>query len=339
MRIGIVGAGLQAKRRAPVIAQMPDMKLKVISSEHVESSKSLANSFHCESEVGWEWVGKRDDLDVILVCTPPHLHAQISILAMQTGKHVLCEKPLARTINECKQMIAVSKQTVKLLKCGFNHRHHPGILDAKKDIEEGKIGKPLFIRSRYGIIGQPSRKNEWRFNPSQASGGHLMEQGIHAIDLARWFLGEFDQVLCFRDSQYWGSSPLEDNAFLTMRTETGLVASIHTSLLQWKNLFSFEIFGEDGFFEIEGLGGSYGTEKLNFCPKKYNAPFEIHTREYRGADKSWKLEWLEFIDAIKKGRTPLGSAEDGLAAMQLVFDAYKFSDSIQRKSEMASKGI
>lgn len=326
MRIGIVGAGLQARRRAPVFLKLPDTKLVVISAQHEGHAKKLAGQFGCEHEVGWEWVGKRNDLDAILVCTPPHLHERISVLAMETGKHVLCEKPLARTLEECELMIEVSEAAKKILKCGFNHRHHPGILEAKRQIDKGKIGKLLFIRCRYGITGEPGREKEWRGDPKQAAGGHLMEQGIHAVDLSRWFLGEFDQIACFRQTQYWPLGDLEDNAFMMMRTREGEVSSIHTSLLQWKNLFSFEIFGEEGFFEIEGLGGSYGVEKLHFCPKKYGKPFEVTTTEFREGDKSWFLEWLEFAAAIKEGRQPLGSAEDGMEAMRLVLQAYRVSD-------------
>lgn len=332
IRVGIVGAGLQARRRTPVFQKLPDTKLVVISAQHEGHAKSLASQFQCESAVGWEWVGKRNDLDAVLVCTPPHLHERISVLAMETGKHVLCEKPLARTLDECQRMIEVSRDTKKVLKCGFNHRHHPAILEAKSQVDEGKIGKPLFIRARYGITGEPGREKEWRADPQQASGGHLMEQGIHVVDLSRWFLGEFEQVLCFRDTQYWPLGNLEDNAFMLMKTHAGQVSSIHTSLLQWKNLFSFEIFGEEGFFEVEGLGGSYGVEKLHFCPKRYGKPFEVTTTEYRGGDKSWFLEWEEFVAAIQEGREPLGSAEDGKEAMRLVFEAYQFSEEFSARA-------
>ena len=331
MRVGIVGAGLQAKRRAPVFSQTKDAKLVVISAEREAHARELASQFGCESAEGWKWVGERKDLDAILVCTPPDLHESISVLAMQTGKHVLCEKPLARTLEECETMLRVSKETGKVLKCGFNHRHHPAVLEARRQVDQGKIGRLLFARSRYGIIGEPGREKEWRADPKRAAGGHLMEQGIHVVDLSRWFLGEFEHVACFRAAQYWPLGELEDNAFMMMRARDGKMASVHTSLLQWKNLFSFEIYGEEGYLEVEGLGGSYGTEKLHYCPKKYFQPFEVSTTEYRGGDKSWLLEWNEFTAAIREARAPLGSAEDGLEAMRLVLDAYRFSDEMTGK--------
>lgn len=330
MRIGIVGAGLQARRRAPVFSQVPGAELVIISAEHEENAKALARQFKCESAAGWEWVGKRKDLDIILVCTPPHLHEKISVLAMETGKHVLCEKPLAHNLEECKRMIDVSRKTKKVLKCGFNHRHHPAVLEAKKQTDAGKIGKPLFVRARYGITGEPGREKEWRADPAKASGGHLMEQGIHAVDLVRWFLGDFQEVTGFCGTQYWKLGGMEDNGFMMMRARNGRMASIHASLLQWKNLFSFEIFGEEGYFEVEGLGGSYGTEKLHYCPKRCGKPFEVNTTEFRGGDSSWLAEWKEFVSAIQEKRAPLGSAEDGLEAMRLVLEAYRFSSGAKR---------
>ncbi len=332
MRVGFVGAGLQARRRVPVFSKLKDTKLVVISAEHKDHARALAESSGCEAEQGWEWIGKREDIDAIVVATPPHLHEPISVLAMKTGKHVLCEKPLARTLDECKKMIETSKKTGKVLKCGFNHRHHPAILEAKKMLDEGKLGKPLFARSRYGIIGMPGREKEWRADPSKASGGHLMEQGIHAVDLSRWFLGDFQEVAGFCETQYWPfPKGIEDNAFMILRAKNGRMASVQASLLQWKNLFSFEIFGEEGFAEVEGIGGAYGTEKLHFCPKHYDKPFAVTTAEFRGEDKSWLLEWQEFAAAIREKRTPLGSAEDGMEAMRLVFEAYRFSDQSRKK--------
>ena len=332
IRVGFVGAGLQARRRVPVFSKLKDAKLVVISAEHLDHAKPLAQQAGCEAAEGWDWVGKRDDLDAIVVATPPHLHEPISVLAMKTGKHVLCEKPLARTLEEAKTMLEVSKKTGKVLKCGFNHRHHPAALEAKKMLDAGKLGKPLFARSRYGIIGMPGREKEWRADLSKASGGHLMEQGIHVVDLSRWFLGDFQEVAGFRETQYWPfPNGVEDNAFMILRSKNGRMASVQASLLQWKNLFSFEVYGEEGSVEVEGIGGAYGTEKLHFCPKSYDKPFAVTTTEFRGEDKSWLLEWEEFAAAIRERRAPLGNAEDGLEAMRLILEAYRFSDASRKK--------
>jgi predicted dehydrogenase len=331
VRVGIVGAGLQGQRRAPVVRDFSGSELVVISAAHLESAQRLADSMGCEAAVGWEPVVERDDVDVVLVCTPPHLHATISIAAMRRGKHVLCEKPIARTLDEAQDMLAVARENGVALKCGFNHRHHPGIQQARQWFDSGVIGEPIFIRCRYGICGRPGYEQEWRADPQIVAGGQLMEQGIHAVDLCRWFLGEFDQVVCLVGTCFWKTQPLEDNAFVLFRTPGGAVASIHSSLTEWKNLFSFEIFGRDGYIAVDGLGGSYGTERAVLGKRDFTAPFAEQAVEFRGGDRCWLEEWREFTAAVRERREPLGSGLDGLEALRLVYAAYDAS----RKSSVA----
>jgi predicted dehydrogenase len=323
MRVGIVGAGLQARRRGAVLLTFPETKLVVVSAVQLDHAAPLASRLGCEAAEGWESMVEREDLDALVVATPPHLHAPISIAAMRNGKHILCEKPLARTIGEAETMVATAKETGRVLKCGFNHRHHPAIQAARRWFEEGRIGDPIFIRARYGIGGRPGYEREWRANPEVVGGGQLMEQGIHVVDMARWFLGEFAQVTAFVETTFWNIKPLEDNAFALFRTATGTAASIHSSLTQWKNLFSFELCGRDGYIAMEGLGGGYGSEKVSLGKRDFVAPFTEEVVEFRGEDRSWHDEWQEFAAAVKERREPLGNAADGREAMRLVFAAYE----------------
>jgi predicted dehydrogenase len=241
---------------------------------------------------------------------------------MENGKHVLCEKPLAKTIREAEEMVTASERNNVLLKCGFNHRHHPGIFDAKRRVDQGAIGKVLFARGRYGICGRPEYEKEWRADPGQAAGGQLMEQGIHLIDLFRWFLGELDEVACMSSNHYYKKMKHDDDGMAIFRAKSGATASLHTTLAQWKNLFSFEVFGDEGYVIVEGLGGSYGEERLIFGKKDFERPFKEEIIYYRGQDKSWKEEWKEFLSAIEEKRRPLGDGLDGLEALRAGFAAY-----------------
>lgn len=322
MRVGLIGAGLQGWRRAPILKQFPGTELVIVAAAHQETAERLANSIGCQATTNWAEVVEKD-LDAVLVCTPPHLHAPISIAAMKTGKHVLCEKPLARSLDEAEEIVKVAQENGVKLKCGFNHRHHPGIQQAREWFDKGTIGELNFLRCRYGICGRPGYEKEWRAKPEIAGGGHLMEQGIHAIDLFRWFLGEFTEVVGFTATRFWDMAPLEDNAFALFRTEKGQVASLHSSLTQWKNLFSFEIFGQDGYILVDGLGGSYGTEKVTLGKRALLEPFKEETTEFRGGDRSWYEEWREFVAAIEEDREPLGNGRDGLEALRLVNAVYQ----------------
>lgn len=321
--MGLIGAGLQGWRRAPALEAFPGDQLVVVGSAHLDAAQRLARRMGCQAVEGWRPVVERDDLDAVIVCTPPHLHAEISIAAMERGMHVLCEKPLARTLEEAEAMVQAAERAGVILKCGFNHRHHPAIRQARRWLEEGRIGQPLFLRCRYGIGGRPGYEREWRADPEVVGGGQLMEQGIHAVDLARWFLGEFSQVTAFVETLFWGIAPLEDNAFALYRTADGAVASIHSSLTQWRNLFSLELYGRDGYVLAEGLGSSYGTERAVLGRRDFEAPFGEGVIEFRGEDRSWREEWREFASAVREGRQPLGSGRDGLEAMRLVCAAYE----------------
>ncbi len=324
MRVGLIGAGLQARRRAPAIRSSLGSELVVISADYAESAQSaaLAKSFGCESTDGWENVVKRNDLDAVVICTPPHLHAKIGLAAMESGKHVLCEKPLSRTVEEAEALVKAANVNNVKLKCGLNHRFHPAIQKAKQ-LLLSEIGEPNFVRCRYGIGGRPGFEKEWRANPEIAGGGEMMDQGTHAIDLSRWFLGEFIEVSAFMANYLPNLNLVEDNGFVLLRTKAGQVASIHASLTQWKNLFSFEVFGSEGYVVAEGLGGSYGNECLTFGRKDFAKPFAEEVVEFRGDDRSWCEEWKEFVACIKEDREPLANGYDGLVAMRIVSAVYK----------------
>lgn len=326
MRVSIIGTGLQFKRRASVILNSKFDELVSISSENYKKAFDLSKLYNCEADINWEATVNRNDIDIVIVCTPPSLHSEISIAAMESGMHVLCEKPLSKTLIESAAMINKSLETNKTLKCGFNHRHHPAILQAKKNLDLGLIGRPLFARCIYGICGRPEYENEWRANPQLASGGQFIEQGSHAIDLIRWFMGEIVDVSCMTSKHYFKNQPLEDDGFAIFRTESRATASLHTSLMQWKNKFIFEIFGDEGYQTIEGLGGSYGDEKLYLGKKSLNSPFNEEVTYYRGSDVSWKNEWDEFISSINESRQPIGNCEDGHKAMQIAIAAYKANE-------------
>ena len=322
MRVAIIGTGLQCRRRAPVIKAWPDTCLVAVAGKQPDHSEEMARQLGCEFSRTWQEVVNRDDVDTIIVCTPPHVHAEISIAALRAGKHVLCEKPLCRTMDEAGQMLTVAHQTKRTLKCGFNHRHHPAIWEARQLLDRGEIGKPIFARCRYGICGRPGFEKEWRADPNQAAGGQLIEQGTHAIDLFRWFLGEITEVTCMLPTQYFKNQMLEDNGMAIFRMASGATASLHTSFTEWKNQFSFEVFGADGYVKVEGLGASYGTETLTIGRRDFDAPFQNRVIEYRGGDISWREEWREFVNAIQQQREPLGNGLDGAAAMQVALAAY-----------------
>ena len=323
MKVAIIGSGLQCRRRAPVLVESPDDQLVCLAGKDPAQAAGVARGFGCAVAETWQEAVQRADVEAVIVCTPPGVHAEISLAALRAGKHVLCEKPLSRTLAEAELMAAASRETGRILKCGFNHRHHPAVWEAHRRLRAGELGRPLFARCRYGICGRPGYEKEWRADPAQAAGGQFIEQGTHGIDLLRWFLGELVEVSCMTSRHYFKSQPMEDDGFALFRAAGGATASLHTSLVQWQNLFSFEVFGDEGYARVEGLGTTYGTEQLFLGRRDFSAPFQDQVIQYRGGDVSWREEWREFSAAIREKRDPVGSAEDGVAAMRVALAAYE----------------
>lgn len=323
MKVGIIGAGLQGKRRAQALARSAESELVIVASKNPSTAQALAGAAGCQATPDWRDVISMDDVQAVIVCTPPHLHEVMCVEALRAGKHVLCEKPLARTPEEAERIVAAASQSGRRLKCGFNHRHHPAIEQAKNWVDSGIVGKLHFVRCRYGIGGRDGFDREWRADPEIAGGGELLDQGMHAIDLARWFLGDFVDATGYVQTFFWDMAPLEDNAFCLLRTRVGQIASIHVSWTQWKNLFSFEVFGHDGYVVAEGLGGGYGVEKAIIGQRDFSKPFEEQVIEFRGEDRSWDKEWQEFMSAIRENREPIANGADGLQAVKLAHAIYQ----------------
>jgi predicted dehydrogenase len=215
----------------------------------------------------------------------------------------------------------------KMVKTGFNHRFHPAVMNAKELIENGSIGKLINIRARYGHGGRPGMEKEWRCSKELCGGGELIDQGVHLIDLCRWFTDKDVDLVYGKTYRSFWESDVEDNAFFHLEFADNILAQCHVSWTNWKNIFSFEIFGKDGYIKIDGLGGSYGKEilEVGYRQPKGGMP-KIEHFEFNDNDNSWHLEWTEFKTAIKNNRQPNGSGNDGYAANVIVDAIYKSND-------------
>jgi predicted dehydrogenase len=301
-------------------------RLLVVADVDRERAEAISAGTGATVTTAWQQMVLAEDIDVVVVAVPPKFSAIVALEAARRGKHVLCEKPLGRSPDEAAAIVAAAKQAGVVLKTGFNHRHHPAVQRAHEVLTAGLIGEPYFVRSVYGHGGRPGYDKEWRADPELAGGGELMDQGAHVLDLARWFLGDFIDVSGFATRYFWAVEPLEDNGFALLRTESGRIASLHTSWTQWKNRFSFEVIGSNGYLIIEGLGGSYGPERLTIGHRRpESGPPRETVEEFTGPDRSWHAEWQEFMSAIRDCREPLGSGQDGLESMRLVDAIYRAS--------------
>jgi len=318
--IGIVGCGLIGTKRAKGLGT----KGVLVACADVDFSKAdkLARVYGAKAFESWHDLLQVSDLDIVIVSTLHDSLAEITLAAIQADKHVLVEKPAARSADELESIIeAIGDSKVKV-RVGFNHRYHRALLKAKDIVNSGGLGELMFIRARYGHGARVGYDREWRADPKLSGGGELIDQGPHLIDLARWFLGDFPHVQGFAHTYYW-DMPVDDNGFMLLKTEKNQVAFLHASCTEWKNLFSMEIYGKKGKLDISGLGGSYGLEKLAFyrmLPEM--GPPETEAWEYPMEDNSWELEMNEFYEDISSNRAPSAGLNDAFEALKIIQKIY-----------------
>ena len=324
MKVAIVGCGLIGAKRSKALG--PDAQVVVCCDTMLERAQALAKSIPggaAEASSDWRATVARPDIDIVMVATIHDQLAPVTAAAVEAGKHVLVEKPGACRAAELTPIIAAARRTGSRVRVGFNHRYHRALQKAHEIFESGALGPMMFVRGRYGHGGRPGYDKEWRAVPEKSGGGELVDQGMHLIDLARWFLGDFTDAKGFIPTYFW-KMPVEDNAFLLLRTPGGQVASLHATWTEWKNLFSLEIYGRDGKLDISGLGGSYGLEKLTYykmLPEM--GPPETTSWEYPMADDSWQREFAAFLDDIRAGRDPVPGLADAAAALTIVEKIYQ----------------
>jgi predicted dehydrogenase len=290
-----------------------------------DRAEALAWTAGAVALTDWHDAVTRADVDIVLVSTTHDMLAPIAGAAAAAGKHVLIEKPGARRASELDFVCAAARRTGARVRVGFNHRYHRAFRKAREIFESGVLGPMMFVRARYGHGGRPGYDKEWRAVRELSGGGELVDQGMHLIDLARWFLGDFADVQGLVATYFW-DMPVEDNAFLLLRTAGGQIASLHASWTEWKNTFSFEIYGRMGKLEITGLGGSYGTERVTFYQMSPEmGPPATAAWEYPMADNSWETEFAEFLEDIRLGREPSPGLADAQAALRVVERVYQGS--------------
>jgi len=321
--IGIIGCGLIGQKRAKALGS--GGKLVACADIDPVRAANLAKGTGAESYSDWRDLLASSAVDIVVIATLHDSLAEITLSAVQAGKHVLVEKPAARSARELEPVRRAAKEQRVQVRVGFNHRYHRALQKAKEIVDSGVLGELMFIRARYGHGARLGYDKEWRADPALSGGGELIDQGPHLIDLSRWFLGDFTEVQGFAHTYYW-DMPVDDNGFMILKTSTKQVAFLHASCTEWKNLFSMEIYGKVGKLDIAGLGGSYGVERLtHYKMLPEMGPPETTTWEYPMADNSWLVEMTEFYEDIRLGRTPAAGLNEAHAALTVIEKIYKES--------------
>ena len=330
LKCAIIGYGYMGEIRRRVIENHPDLKLTMVCESDL--SKLQGNyAFEVFREATHVIDGT---VDVIFVCTPNHLIPELAIRSLNKGKHVFCEKPPGRCLDDIVKMRkAESENSGSKLMFGFNHRYHPGIMRAKSIVDSGNMGKIISVRGLYGKSGGKEFRNSWRNNREISGGGILLDQGIHMLDLFHFFLGEFDSVKAFLSNKCWGFE-VEDNAVVILKTPSNQLCMLHSSATFWKHKFQIHIILEKGYITVEGFlskTGSYGRETIIIGRQQFEDEAEAVGNPseeiiYFDRDRSWEIEIDNMVDCILNDKPVKEcSSRDAYIVMNTIDKAYKES--------------
>jgi len=324
LRFGIIGYGKMGRTRHIAIKEVGKVELIAVSEPDLHDMvDDVPNLSH-------EEIIAHPDIDAIIICTPNYLNKDLTIRSLNAGKHVFCEKPPAFTEDEVIEIKKAEEGSGKKLMYGFNHRHHDSVIRMKQIVDSNEFGKIVWMRGRYGKSVTEDYYDNWRAKKELAGGGILIDQGIHMLDLFLHLAGDFDRVKAEVSNLYWNLE-VEDNAFVILRnTVTGIDASLHSTMSQWRHLFSLEVFMEKGYMVLNGLitsSMSYGEEILSIAKNRSAAPAATWKDEVKTQyidDHSWRYETEHFIDAIENDTDiQIGNSSDAQKLMRIIDKIYK----------------
>jgi predicted dehydrogenase len=320
MNIGIVGCGLIGQKRA---LHAGPHTVRWVTDSNTAKAEELASklpSAHVASS--YKHLCQASNIDAVIVATPHHLLVPIAMECLESRKHVLVEKPGGISPDELHKLATKAETWKRVVRVGYNHRFHPALFRAKEMVASGLLGPLMFLRARYGHGGRPGYEKEWRADARISGGGEGIDQGVHLVDLSRWLMGDFLTVQGYAPTYFWNMK-VEDNIFMLLKTKAGQAAWLHASWTEWKNMFCMEIYGRNAKLQIDGLGGSYGVEKLTYyrmLPQM--GPPEVQTWEFPGADTSWALELEHFAAAIEGKPDSCATLNDAQLNLETIHQVY-----------------
>ncbi len=331
-------------RRKTFLDRNADFEVVAVCDQNYRERTALPEHGGIPAYPNYEQLLENHDLDVLFVCLPNNIAAEVTIAGLERRMHVFCEKPPGRTVEDIRGVIAAEQsQSGVKLKYGFNHRYHDSVREAYRIIRSGELGRIINLRGVYGKSRIVPFHGNWRSERKFAGGGILLDQGIHMVDLMRLFCGEFVEVKSFVSNDYWNED-VEDNAYALMRDDQGRFAILHSTATEWEHHFSLHISLTEGYLKLHGLltgSKSYGEEELTIGRRDEETATGSSRKETVKylEDNSWRDEIAEFGDAIRgRGEIQSGSSADALATMQLVYRIYCADPAWKQRYDIAEPG-
>ncbi len=330
LKVGVIGCGSIAKRRHLIeYQQNENVEIVAVCDIVPERAEELAKTYHALSFTDYKELLAIEEIDAISVCLPNYLHAPVSIEALYSGKHVLCEKPMATSREEAEEMIEAADRSGKKLMIAHNQRFVSSHQKAKEILESGKVGKIYSFRTAFGHRGPEAWSidgaSSWFFNKEQAFIGALGDLGVHKADLLRYLLGDIVEVAAFVETSAKQNTEVDDNAVAILKTENGVIGTLTASWSYNASDNSTVIYGENAILRLEDDPDySLIVQYKNGETVKYELD-KIQTNESGGQTNTHVID--HFVDSIIHNKTPLISGEEGKKSLEVILAALESNES------------
>ena len=324
LRFAVVGTGAISQiMHVPILAEREDVQLAVVADQDVPKARTVAERFDVPEAVETDAVMERDDLDAVVFCTPNNLHEDQAVAALNAGKHVFMERPLALTPEGTARVLAAARAAGTKLVVGLSHRFRPEVAALRSFIAGGDMGNLYAVRGSW--LTRPVRvmRRTWRQDPVMSGGGAIMDLGVPSMDLCLWLVGypRLVRVSCVTTH---GDHEVEDAATLMAEAENGIAFTLEVS----NRYFA----GEDRYYaRVMGTEGSASLPPLEIFKQLGGRPLEVTPRQPRprGGENpytnAYRRQLDYFVRAVAgKGEAPL--PEEQVALMALIRAAYKSAD-------------
>jgi len=325
IKIGMIGAGVVSNGHLQELKTNPNVEISAIADLNKKARETLAQRYEAKKTVS-DYQVLLDDksIDLIYVCTPHHLHYPMVIDALQSGKHVICEKPIAISLKEADEMIEEAKKTGRRFFVALNHRFDPTRREAKALLEKEEIGKPFLTISNF-LGDELERMNDpenWKGTREKSGGGVLIDAGTHMIDIARSYFGEVKSVLakCERLTVK-AENKAEDTAVVILDFANGVVANLTVTLAIRFNLWNMPGVGCNIAEHIYGTEGSihvtnHPQRLLTVTRQNKKEKFDLAPDMYEGMNE-------HFINCLLNNKEPLVTSGDAREALAVIMAAYE----------------